>query len=77
LGGRWNSPGRAVISCAMLYAGALLEILGHAGTGEFPGVHQSVSIDIPIKVRRDPRRLLLPPVWWLNGAAGYVAANRR
>lgn len=60
----------------MLYAGALLEIFGHAGTGEFPGVHQSVSIDIPIKVRWDSR-LLRPLVRWLTDAAGYVAANRR
>jgi RES domain-containing protein len=39
-----------VIYCATSYAGALLEILVHAGTGALPGAHHAVTIDVPGEV---------------------------
>lgn len=46
-GGRWNSPGAPVVYAATSYAGALLEILVHAGTDDLPGPHHAVTIDVP------------------------------
>jgi len=45
-GARWNSPGRRIIYAAETYAGALLEILVHAGGG-VPRGQAYVQIDIP------------------------------
>jgi RES domain-containing protein len=49
-GGRWNSPGHAVIYCAETYAGALLEILVHANLGRIPRTHAVVEVTIPENV---------------------------
>ena len=49
-GGRWNSPGAPVTYAALSYAGALLEILVHAGTDDLPGPHHGVTIDVPADV---------------------------
>lgn len=49
-GGRWNSPGRAVVCGASSYGGALLEILAHAAQDTLPGRHHVVTIDIPATV---------------------------
>jgi RES domain-containing protein len=46
-GGRWNSPGRAVIYAAETYAGALLEILVHSNLGRIPRTHAALEIHIP------------------------------
>lgn len=46
-GGRWNSPGRTVIYASENYAGALLEILAHAGLGRIPATHAWIEISIP------------------------------
>ena len=46
-GGRWNSPGRAVIYAAQSYAGALLEILVHAAIGRVPETLAWIGITIP------------------------------
>ena len=45
-GGRWNTPGRAVIYAAETYSGALLEILVHT-LGRKPGYLACVEIEIP------------------------------
>ncbi len=45
-GGRWNSPGKAVIYSAATYAGALLEILAHANLSNAPANHRVVIITI-------------------------------
>lgn len=48
VGGRWNSPGRAVIYAADSFAGAILELLAHAlRPRTLPGRHHAVRIDIP------------------------------
>jgi RES domain-containing protein len=60
-GGRWNSPGRAVIYCALSYAGAMLEQLVHANTGRVPKNQKYVVISIPesVSVERRSRDELL------------------
>ncbi len=52
-GARWNSPGRAVIYAATTYAGAMLEILAHAGIGRVPRLFQWIDISIPSDVSRE------------------------
>lgn len=47
VGGRWNSPGRAVIYTAETFAGAVLEVLVHANLGRVPRRHALVEITIP------------------------------
>ena len=46
VGGRWNSPGLAVIYASQSYAGAMLECLAHAGIGRIPKTHVSIQISI-------------------------------
>lgn len=50
-GGRWSSPGAPVVYCGGSYAGALLEILVHAGIWRLPGPHHCATIEIPEGVR--------------------------
>ena len=62
-GGRWNSPGRRVLYAAQTYAGAMLEILVHAGISTLPRTHVSIRIDIPAML---PVETLVPealPGW--------------
>lgn len=47
LGGRWHSPGRAVLYCAESFAGSLLEILAHAVPRRLPGAHHAACARIP------------------------------
>jgi RES domain-containing protein len=47
LGGRWNSPGMAVIYASETFAGAILEVLVHANLGRLPKTHACVEITIP------------------------------
>jgi RES domain-containing protein len=51
LGGRWNSPGVEVIYCAETFAGAILEVLVHAGLGRIPSNHACVEIEIPDELK--------------------------
>ena len=46
-GGRWNSPGRAVIYAAETYACAILEILVHSNLNRLPRTHAVLTIEIP------------------------------
>lgn len=50
VGGRWNSPGRAVIYCGTSQAGAMLEILAHANRIKLPGAHHVARFEIPDEV---------------------------
>lgn len=45
-GGRWNSPGRAVIYACTTYAGAMLEKLVHTG-GQIPKHQVCVTFECP------------------------------
>jgi RES domain-containing protein len=47
VGGRWNSPGRAVIYGSLSYACAMLEILVHASIGRLPATHCVMIADVP------------------------------
>jgi RES domain-containing protein len=49
-GGRWNSPGLAVIYASGTFAGALLEILVHTNFPHPPKHHRAVQINIPEEV---------------------------
>lgn len=51
VGGRWSSPGAPVVYCARSYAGALLEILAHAGLRRLPGAHHCAVVEIPDGLR--------------------------
>lgn len=64
VGGRWNSPGVGVIYASCSYAGAMVEILAHAGIGRVPRNQVAVEITITEAVsveRRDD--VDLPPGW--------------
>lgn len=52
-GARWNSPGRPVIYAATTYAGALLEVLVHAGINSVPRHTHWTEINIPPGVSRE------------------------
>lgn len=62
-GGRWNSPGRAVIYAAETFAGAVLEILVHANLGRVPRTHAWIEIDIPDEVRIETLSAESIPHW--------------
>jgi RES domain-containing protein len=71
-GGRWSSPGRAVIHAADTFAGAILEILAHAlRPRTLPGRHHAVRIDVPDGLIEflDPSDL---PGWDAKGSPGAV-----
>ncbi len=46
-GGRWNSPGNAVIYASLSFACAMLEILVRVGRGGIPLSQKYVKIEIP------------------------------
>jgi RES domain-containing protein len=62
-GARWNSPGRPVIYAATTYAGAMLEILVHAGIGSVPRHTQWIEIKIPAGVSRECPEPAAFPGW--------------
>ncbi len=62
-GGRWNSPGRAVIYAAQSYAGALLEILVHAAIGRVPETLGWIGISIPESVAAEELTPSSLPKW--------------
>jgi RES domain-containing protein len=47
VGGRWNSPGRAVVYMAQSVALAVLENLVHMSRQDFPQGYVSVAADLP------------------------------
>lgn len=49
-GGRWNSPGHAVIYAAETYPGALLESLIYLGRARMPKAQVWVEVAIPLTV---------------------------
>lgn len=81
-GGRWHSPGRAVIYAADSFAGSLLEVLVHAMRPRtLASAHHAVRLDIPDDVAEtvtnadvpgwDQRDLAVPRLFgdrWLEQA---------
>ncbi len=72
-GGRWNSPGRAVIFVSTSYACALLEVLVHSGIGRVPQTDGVVVADVPEEVAVHRLELTDLPADW---AAPDSAAAR-
>ncbi|WP_442793989.1 RES family NAD+ phosphorylase [Paraburkholderia sp. HD33-4] len=72
IGGRFNSPGRAVIYGATTFAAAMLEVLVHARIGKVPQAHVVVTAEAPhdIPVERADETLL--PAGW-DGANIQIA----
>lgn len=73
VGGRWNSPGHPVIYASLSYAGAMLELLAHAGTGRVPRNQKAVQIRIPARVSIEKRLLARMPAGWDRD--DYIAAR--
>lgn len=77
VGGRWNSPGAAVIYAADSFAGSLLEILVHAARPRtLPGSHHAVRIEIPEDVIEDAAVAAVPG-WDAPGSPGSVSFGNR
>ena len=68
VGGRWTSPGVAVIYASEHWSTAVLEVLVHRGRLALPGAHHAMAItipdDLPIE-RFDPAA---HPGWELEGS---------
>ena len=62
-GGRWNSRGQRVIYASASYAGAMLEMLVHAGIGKLPKNQGSIRIDIPPTVTVEEIEATDVPGW--------------
>jgi RES domain-containing protein len=74
VGGRFNSPGRAVIYGALTFAGAMLEVLVHARIGKVPRHHVMVTAQVPddVPVERAAPNLL--PAGWDTADLGIARA---
>jgi RES domain-containing protein len=72
-GGRWNSPGRAVVYAAETLSGARLEALVHASIGELPPTLVYVEIGIPAGVAIEEIRENDLPGW---DAPDLIASRR-
>jgi len=68
-GGRWNSPGRRIIYAARNFAGALLEILVHTGTGRIPKNYHYIEISIPDTVGIENLDTAAIPDWQSPGSS--------
>jgi RES domain-containing protein len=64
VGGRFNSPGNAVIYGATTFAGAMLEVLVHARIGKVPRTHVFVVADVPDDIEIERADAVSLPVGW-------------
>lgn len=69
VGGRWTSPGAAVIYTSEHYATAILEGLVHRGRLALPGPHHGVAIRVPDDVRIERFDPTAYRGWDLEGSA--------
>src|ERR1039458_6092110 len=84
VGGRWNSPGRAVVYMAESVALAVLENLVHMSRQDFPTGYVSVAAIIPdsirittaqdLRLRADLRELSSQDLgdWWIDSKESAV-----
>lgn len=88
VGGRWNSPGRAVVYMAQSISLAVLENLVHMSKEDFPVGYMSVSALIPEgvlilteedieKPARTPGRGKLATIGWNPAPRQYSACSQR
>ena len=63
-GGRWNSPGCAVIYVSQNYSCAMLELLVHSNIGRVPKTHQAITVEVPESVRIEKCELDQLPTGW-------------
>ena len=68
VGGRWTSPGRAVIYAAEHYATAILEVLVHRGRVSLPGAHHAAAISLPDDLRIERFDPTAHPGWDIEGS---------
>jgi RES domain-containing protein len=64
MGGRFNSPGRAVIYGAATFAGAMLEVLVHARIGKVPRTHVFVAAEVPDDLEVELANAEVLPAGW-------------
>jgi RES domain-containing protein len=62
-GGRWNSPGTAMIYTAQSQALAALEMLAHLGSAELLGKFVFIEVEIPESLITSIELSLLPRNW--------------
>ena len=62
-GGRWNSPGSALIYATETFAGAVLEVLVHSNLGRIPKTHAVVEITIPNAIKIETVEMSAVPRW--------------
>jgi RES domain-containing protein len=74
VGGRFNSPGRAVIYGALTFAGAMLEVLVHARIGKVPRHHVVVTAQVPDEVPVERAGAGLLPAGWDSADLGIARA---
>ncbi len=74
-GGRWNSPGLAVVYASSSFSLALLEMMANARRGHVPPGMLYCTIDIPDDAAIDtlPARAL-PPKWYRSPPSPQLAA---
>jgi RES domain-containing protein len=78
IGGRWNSPGQAVIYGSLSYSCAMLEILAHANIGRIPDTHGYVIAEAPDEVSMETHDAdALPMGWDLENSASAKAFGDR
>ncbi len=63
VGGRWNSPGLAVIYASATFAGAVLELVVHGGLGHLPKNHAVIEITVPDGVAVESVAVAELPRW--------------
>ncbi len=62
-GGCWNSPGAPVVYGGLSQAGAMLEVLAHAGIGRLPRHTQMIVIEIPGSLKVETVDPVTLPGW--------------
>lgn len=79
-GGRWHSPGRAIVYCAEHPASALLEILAHldvANLAALPDGYQLLEIDVPDALEIESLAThALTPKWQSDEASTQAIGDR-
>ena len=75
MGGRWNSPGVAVVYASSSFALALLEIMANARRGHVPPNMLCCTVDIPddAEIESLPAKEL-PPGWYRSPPPPKLAA---